>query len=72
MRSMNVEELTVKYIGKDRGKLQLSRKAVLEEQSGGKRPKSGGPPASKAPPTPTMSKEEIDVIAQAIEGVSEL
>lgn len=73
MRSMNVDELTVKYIGEAKGKLQLSRKAVLEEQSGGKPGKSGGPPSStKTPPQPTMSKEEIDVIAQAIEGASDL
>ena len=35
VRSMNVEELTVKYIGMDKGKIQLSRKAVLEERKGG-------------------------------------
>ena len=69
MRSMGVEELTVKYIGKDRGKIQLSRKAVLEEQSGGEQ--KTGPPKS-SPPKPMMSNEEIDVIAQAIEGISEL
>ena len=74
MRSMGVEELTVKYIGKDKGKLQLSRKAVLEEQSGGtgggQNRKPSGPP--KAPSTPTMSDDELSVIADAIEGVSEL
>ena len=32
LRSMNVDELTVKYIGNDKGKIQLSRKAVLEER----------------------------------------
>ena len=34
LRSMNVEELTVKYIGDDKGKIQLSRKAFLEEKKG--------------------------------------
>jgi len=32
VRSMGVEELTVKYIGDDKGKIKLSRKAVLEEK----------------------------------------
>lgn len=32
LRSMNVEELTVKYVGNEKGKIQLSRKAVLEEK----------------------------------------
>ena len=79
MRSMNVDELTVKYIGKDkRNKIQLSRKAVLEEQYGGKgERRSRAPPTqnqnnNKPPPqTATMSEAEIDVIAQAIEGVKD-
>jgi polyribonucleotide nucleotidyltransferase len=61
VKSMNVEELTVKFLGRDKGKVQLSRKAVLEERDAGQRP---------APPP--MSKEEVDVIAQAIEAVKEL
>jgi len=32
LRGMNTEELTVKYIGNDKGKIQLSRKAVLQEK----------------------------------------
>jgi polyribonucleotide nucleotidyltransferase len=67
MRSMDVEELKVKYLGKERGKVKLSRKAVLEESYGGN--------ASAAPspaPVPSMSSEEVDVIAQAIEGVKDL
>jgi len=36
MRSMNVEELTVKYVGMDKGKIKLSRKAVLEEKEASK------------------------------------
>ena len=32
LASMNVEELTVKYVGNDKGKIQLSCKAVLEDQ----------------------------------------
>lgn len=74
MKSMNVEELTVKYLGKDKGKLQLSRKALLEEQGGdgGRRNGSRGPSREAAAPTPEMTKDEIDVIAQAIEGVTEL
>lgn len=68
MRSMGVDELTVKYLGKDKGKLQLSRKAVLEEKAGTGGKNSDGPP--KEPPK--MSSDEVDVIAQAIEGISEL
>jgi polyribonucleotide nucleotidyltransferase len=70
MKSMNVEELTVKYLGKQKGKIQLSRRAVLEDKYGKRSDGSnGGEPKA---PTPTMSKEEVDVIAQAIEGVKEL
>ena len=78
MRSMNVEELTVKYIGRDKGKIQLSRKAVLEEQSDGasspaKRNGRSSPSSSQPGDLPpAMSKAELDIIAQAIEGVQEL
>jgi polyribonucleotide nucleotidyltransferase len=34
VRSMSLEELTVKYVGKDKGKIRLSRKAWLEESKG--------------------------------------
>ena len=64
MNSLGLEEIEVKYLGKnDRGKLQLSRKAVLEE----KRDKG-----KKKEPATVMSPEEVDVIAQAIEGIQEL
>ena len=67
MKAMNTETLEVKYLGvNDKGKYQLSRKAVLEERFSGKKPE-GAPPT----PPPTMSKAEMDVIAQAIEGVSD-
>jgi hypothetical protein len=51
----------------------LSRKAVLEERNG-KKPSGGEKkaPNSKENQEAKMSKEEVDVIAQAIEGVSEL
>ena len=69
MKSMSVEELTVKYLGMERGKIRLSRKAVLEEQyanahNNGKdrRRKKNDVPAA-------MSDEEIDVIRNAIEDV---
>lgn len=32
VRGMNVEELTVKYVGNEKGKIQLSRRAAIEEQ----------------------------------------
>jgi hypothetical protein len=80
MKSMGFEELEVMYMGKQaNGKIRLSRKAVQEQKSGkgggGKRslPKDKNEP-SAAPPAQdgTMSEEELDVIAKAIEGVSEL
>jgi len=66
MNSMGIEEMEVKYLGKNnKGKLQLSRKAVLEDKRNGNK---------KTPKTPKaeMSKEEVDVIAQAIEGIKNL
>ncbi len=65
MNSLGIEEMEVKYLGKNKkGQLQLSRKAVLEEKKGGKK-------ALSVPKT-EMSEEEIDVIAQAIEGIKNL
>ena len=67
MRSMGVEELEVKFLGiNDKGKYQLSRKAVLEDKHGGGRKKK-----EAKEPVPSMSDDEIDIIAQAIEGVSD-
>lgn len=64
VNSMGVEELEVKYLGKNnKGKLQLSRKAVMEDKKNGKKPKV---------PKVEMSDAEIDVIAQAIEGIKNL
>lgn len=67
----------VKYVGKNnRGKYQLSRKAVLEAKlNGGRKPNGAGRPkntAAKDPPSAEMTKKEVDVIAQAIEAVEEL
>ncbi len=70
----------VVYLGKNKkGQHQLSRKAVLESRGveprnnnrgGGNRgPRQNDGNSSSAS---KMSKEEIDVIAQAIEGVSDL
>uniref|UniRef100_A0A6U3D5C1 polyribonucleotide nucleotidyltransferase n=1 Tax=Entomoneis paludosa TaxID=265537 RepID=A0A6U3D5C1_9STRA len=78
VRSMNTDELTVKYMGMDRGKIKLSRKAVLEERNGGApaskgngRSKERQSPAAEAP-APVMSEEEVDVIAQAIADIKEI
>ena len=61
MYSMDAEELKVMYLGfNDRGKRQLSRKAVLEGRV--------LTPKTEEPPAPEMSEEELDVIAKAIEG----
>merc|ERR1712127_543359 len=75
VNSMGVEELEVKYLGKNnKGKLQLSRKAVMEDKKNGVKPKK--PDLSAKPAAPSademMSKEEIDVIAKAIEGIKDL
>lgn len=65
MNSLGIEEMEVKYIGKNKkGQVQLSRKIVLEEKRGNKK-------ENKVPKS-EMSEEEIDVIAQAIEGIKNL
>jgi len=72
VNSMGVEELEVKYIGKNaKGKFQLSRKQFLEERkSGGKK---NPPQAAKAPTAgDDMPQVEVDVITQAIEGLKDL
>lgn len=76
------EELTVKYLGKDkRGKVSLSRKAVLESgrsvrttrsgprnrETGKDTPKSTAPSNKELPAT--MSQGELDAISQAIENI---
>jgi polyribonucleotide nucleotidyltransferase len=74
VKSMGVEELEVMYQGKSaQGKVQLSRKAVMEVRAGIKPAEK--PPAPKiveAPPAPIMSEDELDVIAKAIEGVIDM
>ncbi|KAL3801474.1 hypothetical protein HJC23_000912 [Cyclotella cryptica] len=78
MKAMNTDTIEVQYIGKNnKGKHSLSRKAVLESKLGvGRKPNEGGGvkkiSAPKDPPSQEMTKEEVDVIAKAIEGVSEL
>jgi polyribonucleotide nucleotidyltransferase len=70
MKSMGVEEMEVMYQGlSDKGKHQLSRKAVLEEKYGGGK-KRLQKEASELPTSQPMSDDEVDVIAQAIEGIS--
>jgi len=71
LKSMNVEELEVVYLGiNDAGKRQLSRKALLQGKNG----KSAPPPtqsSSAPPPPPAISEEELDVIAKAIEVIQD-
>ena len=64
--SMGVEVLTVKYLGLERGKAKLSRKAVLDEASG-----VSTSARTPAPVSATMPLDEVDVIAQALEGLGE-
>lgn len=71
IKSLGVESLTVKYIGLSKGKLQLSRKAVLEEAYN----QNKAAETVSAPPngaTTEMEANELDIIAQAIEQVTEL
>jgi len=72
IRSMDTETLEVVYLGLNKkGKHELSRKKVLEDRrkarggggSGSGRRKNNMHPTS----APKMSKDEVDVIAQAIE-----
>ena len=75
VKAMNVETMDVKVLGyNDKGKLQLSRKAVmLGDDKPDQRYKSERPGSrEKAEAKPTMSTEEADIIAQAISGIAEL
>mmetsp|Transcript_6776 Transcript_6776/g.17464 ORF Transcript_6776/g.17464 Transcript_6776/m.17464 type:complete len:847 (-) Transcript_6776:19-2559(-) len=80
VKSMNTDVLTVKYLGEEKGKVKLSRKAVLEESGGGPRGngrRGGGPPTGKgkpegdaaAEPKRDLEEEKLmeDVITQAIQ-----
>jgi len=73
LNSIGEEELEVQYIGKNaKGKYQLSRKKVLEERKNAGKKKQ--PPAVKREVKPAgdnMSQAEVDVIAKAIEGLSD-
>ena len=79
--SLNTEELEVKYLGKNKGKLQLSRKAVLQDRGvggdGGKRNYGAGKQnrngnANSDPVPSKMTEDEVDAIAKAIEEVKDL
>jgi len=78
VNSLGVTELEVKYLGKnDKGKYQLSRKAVLEERRGAKGKTSAIGADKERKPSASdqrndMSQDEIDVIASAIEGLRDL
>lgn len=66
MNSMGITEMEVKYLGKNqKGQLQLSRRAVQEDKKNGRK-------KANESPQPEMSAEEVDVIAQAIEGIKNL
>ena len=76
MNSLGTEGIEVKYLGKNnKGKHQLSRKeALLYKQGTGGGSSQKKPPQSsdKPAPQPVMSKEEMDVIDAAIEGINDL
>jgi polyribonucleotide nucleotidyltransferase len=66
--SLGVDELEVKLMGiNEKGQLRLSRKAVLEGTE-----VVLVEVATLTPTLPSMSSDEISVIAQAIEGLNEL
>lgn len=70
VNSMNVEHLDVVYMGTNKkGKREMSRKAFLEGKFGENAEIKNSPPP--AAPAAVMSEEELDVIAKAIEGVSD-
>ena len=69
IKSLGVEELTVKYLGVEKGKIRLSRKAVLEEASGDKKSETTTSPVSSVT---SMAEDELEVISKAVEGVHEL
>ena len=69
VKSLNIEEMDVVYLGiNDKGKRQLSRKQALE--GGGKPNGSSNTKESSPAPTSEMSEDEFDVIAKAIEGIT--
>ncbi|GKY93472.1 hypothetical protein MPSEU_000314700 [Mayamaea pseudoterrestris] len=70
IKSMGVEELTVKYIGTTKGKVQLSRRATFDDRSGSSRGQEGDAPPNGA--QGKMSDDEAAIIAKAIEKVAEL
>jgi polyribonucleotide nucleotidyltransferase len=73
MKSMGVEEVTVKYLGMDKGKARLSRKAVLEEQLGRLNPNGAIDSNHKSEPTlEAMSTVDATAITQALEGLQDL
>jgi hypothetical protein len=70
---LGIDEFDVVYLGlNSSGKRQLSRKAALEGGGLPKETKTVNPSAKAPPKEPSMSEEELDVIAKAIEGVSDL
>jgi len=69
VKAMKKEEFDVVYLGLNKGgKRQLSRKAILAKKRGTDGEKSKKEPSE---PVSTMSEQELDVIAKAIEGVQD-
>lgn len=74
LKSMNTDELEVKLLSiNEKGQLQLSRKAVLLERKNGKQVNRSPQKQVKKDDNDNgdMSDEEIDVIAKAIQGISD-
>jgi polyribonucleotide nucleotidyltransferase len=71
VKSLAVDTLKVRFLGiNEKGQLRLSRKDVLEDPDGTRfqstRTSSSTPPVDMT----TMSEDEVDIIAKAIEGLS--
>mmetsp|Transcript_1769 Transcript_1769/g.2599 ORF Transcript_1769/g.2599 Transcript_1769/m.2599 type:complete len:184 (+) Transcript_1769:2248-2799(+) len=72
IKGMNTEQLKVRVLGwNDGGKLQLSRKSVLQNSKDEPPPATNDEPNDKSDAPEAMSQEEVDVIAAAIDGLLE-
>lgn len=77
IKSLNVDGFDVVYLGINKsGKRQVSRKAVLDNSPRGRSTSNGkageSVSSSQAPAEPSMSEQEVAVIAEAIKGIQNL
>jgi len=72
VKSLNVDELTVMYMGLDRGKIKLSRKEALDHAEGKSITSTTTVDGSSEAQPAEMTKEEEGIIAAAIDGLEDL